>query len=405
MRYIRTHVVVVIGAAAALCILIFSAQAATLLPFAMQSDEGIARTEVAQCSVYTTEAEKETCYQKNVPTLMDKGLSMERAFEVVQLIQSMDTGYQSCHVLAHLLASKEVAKDPSKWKDVVVRSPMSICGSGAVHGAFQERFRIESAADLPIAQIKDMLLGVCDPRGSWNPTFLDRSSCMHGMGHLFLYVTNADVPKSVALCKVVARLEDFDFRQTCYEGVFMQLYQPIEPEDELLIRDVVEASNDTETYCAQFTGLVFNTCVKESWPAVQGSSENPEVFEDLCKRTTDRDAELYCASALVYPMIETLQYDVPKIEKFCSEISDLEIKNICWGRTATKFIWANRKWSAKAVGICRDAPEASKDVCWNHLTSYATQGLYPDSPETRALCSAMPEPYKAACAKQTKTTL
>lgn len=375
------------------------------LPMLFQSNDVLAQREVDRCRGSTGEAKKELCYEKNVPTLMDKGLSMEHTFAVVTLIQQMDRGYQSCHVLAHMIASKEVAKDPSKWKNVVARSPLGICGTGALHGAFQERFRADSLPSATVPELRRTLAGVCNPRDGWNPTFLDRSSCMHGMGHLLLYVTAANVKKSVAFCEVLAQLPDFDFRQTCFEGVFMQLYQPLEPEDEILVYEIAPAAKQTKSYCAQFVGVAHNACVKESWPAVAGSANTPAGFEALCAQLANSEAVRYCASGLMYPVIEALHYDVPTIEAFCRGISDLQIRNICWARTASKFVWADWRNVPQSLAICRDAPQESKESCWNELINYAEQGMPAHSAQTKALCGGIPEPWRSTCAKKTGTLL
>ena len=371
------------------------------LPVSLRSDHMLARSEVEACAAATNEEQKELCYEKNVPHLIDEGLSMERVFAVVRLIQDIDPGYQSCHVLAHRITEGEVARDPSKWKDVVVRSPVGICGSGAMHGAFQERFREDAFPDASISQIQSMLSGVCDPRDGWNPAYLDRSSCMHGVGHLLLYVTDADVKKSVALCEVIAQSREYDFRQTCLDGVFMQLYQPLEPEDETLIRTIAPAAQQTKKFCAQFSGLTYNVCVKESWPAVPGSADTAEGFEALCAQTTDRNAQITCASGLMYAVIENLHYEMPRIEAFCNGIKDTGIRDICWGRTASKFVWADWRNIPVALNICSAVvPEESKAACWEELESYAAQGIPKDSPHMKALCGGMPEPWRTRCANR-----
>ena len=393
-----------IGIIALVCLLLFRAYPSMPVTFVtLRSDDSLAREQVALCKDSIGEEKKEICYQKTLPPLMDKGLSMERTFAVLTHVLKLDRSYQSCHVLAHLITSKEVAKDPSKWKDVVVRSPLTICGQGAVHGAFQERFRAESFPNATAETLRPMLDGVCDPRAGWNPTFIDRSSCMHGMGHLFLYVTSASITKSVALCDALGKRPDADFRQTCTEGVFMQLYQPLEPEDKTLIHAIAAEARDTKTFCAKFTAGAHNACVKESWPDVQNSASDPHVFEALCKQLPTPDAIRYCAEGLMYPVIEVLHYDVPAIENFCRGIIDPKIRNICWARTASKFIWADRTNTAQALSICNTAPEESKPSCWNELTTYADSGMQKDSPGAKALCDGMPEPYKQPCLERTTT--
>lgn len=365
------------------------------------TDEVYAEEMVSICKDSPTISERELCYQKHVPKIMDEGVTMERAFRITQLILDNDPQYQSCHVLAHLLTAKEVGKDPSKWKDVVMRSPTGFCGTGALHGAFQERFRIESMPDADVDTLRGMLEGVCDPRDSWHPTLLDRSSCVHGMGHLFLYVTDADVKKSVELCGALAKLSDFDFRQTCYEGVFMQANQPLEAEDEILIRNIASSTKNPQKFCAQFEyGLVRDTCLKESWAQDSKTVTTAEGFERLCKQTSPEYVP-YCASANIFATIETLHYDLPKIKDLCRSMKDQLFKDSCWARTAVKYIWADERNVHKAVAVCEDAPAESKDMCWKSLTEYAQQGWQKGYAVSKQLCESMPEPYGSACTTAT----
>ncbi len=376
------------------------------LPTSLQGNRMLARAEVDTCATAPDADKKELCYEEHVPRLVDRGLSMERTFAIVRLIQDIDSGYQSCHGLAHRITEREVAKDPSKWKDVVVRSPAGICGSGAMHGAFQERFREDSYPDASVSEMQSMLSGVCEPRDEWNPTYLDRSSCMHGMGHLLLFVTDADVKKSAALCDVLAKSSVYDFRQTCLDGVFMQLYQPLEPEDEMLIHAIAPEAKQTKKFCAQFSGLTYNVCVKESWPAVPGSADTSAGFEALCAQTTHRNAQIACASGLMYPVIENLHYDVPRVASFCKGIVDTGIRDICWARTASKFVWADWGNVPIALNICNAiVPEESKEACWEELESYAVQGMKNDSPQKKALCEGMPEPWRTSCARRKNTLI
>ena len=111
-----------------------------LSSIAAQSPEAAAETIIATCA---QESYAPSCYDKEIPKLMDEGYSMEQAFAVTQVARK-DPSYQYCHVLGHYLAAKETQKDPENWKDVIARIPLGMCSNGAIHGAFQERFRAES---------------------------------------------------------------------------------------------------------------------------------------------------------------------------------------------------------------------------------------------------------------------
>ncbi len=386
-------------------VLVIGVLGISLVPTRMLPGTALVRYELFLCRASTTEEQKELCYQKNVPRLIDEGVSLEATFAVVTNILRADSGYQSCHVLAHLIAGKEVAKDPAQWKTVLLRVPTNICGSGALHGAFQERFKVESMPDVTIEKMKELLDGVCEATDRWDPPLLDQSSCMHGMGHMFLYVTNANVKKSVALCEALGPKSDFDFTQTCMEGVFMQVYQPIDQEDENLVKDLFDASRDTASFCAPFKGLAHLSCVKETWPAVKNSATDPRIYTSLCRQLTDPKDARYCAAGMMYPVIEMLHYDIPLIERFCEELTDAEFRNICWARTASKMVWADWSQSAKAAGICTDAPEVAQEECWTELLNFASSGMPEGSQAARALCSEMPEPYRSTCSDWTHVRL
>lgn len=376
-----------------------------LWPLQIRSNQALAQREVDTCAGVRGEKQKELCYEKNIPRLMDKGLPMERVFEIVAAVQSVDVEYQSCHVLAHFITAKEVQRDPSRWKGVVARSPVGICGNGAIHGAFQERFRESSFPDAPISTIVDMLAGVCDSRDGWNPIKLQQSSCVHGVGHLLLFVTDANVKKSIAACDEIKSLADRDLRQSCYEGVFMQLYQPLEDEDKALIYAIEDEAKQTKSFCAQFGGDAHSACVKESWAAIPGSASTPDGFEALCKQLGNREEVEYCAIGLMFPVIEELHYDIPTVKKFCNDLSDQGLQRICWARTAVKLIWADWRNVSRSLSVCRDAPEEFKDSCWTELAIFAHNGFSPDSPQLKELCSGMPSPWRDSCASKTYTIL
>src|SRR3989344_1241885 len=162
------------------------------------------------------------CYDKEIPKLMDEGLSMEETFAVTRIVQDFDPTYVYCHVLGHILSEKETAKDPSKWLEVVHRAPSGICSNGGIHGAFQERFRTESLPDAEVEELKLILKGACRETDSWRPTRMEQATCTHALGHLSMYLTNANMARSLSVCDAVAYNEGgYDFRQLCYDGAFM----------------------------------------------------------------------------------------------------------------------------------------------------------------------------------------
>ena len=205
------------------------------------------------------------CFDKEIPKLMDY-ISMQDAFGVAKIISAQDKEYTHCHVLGHYLSGRETKKDPSKWKDVVAQCPTTICNNGCLHGPLLSRFNNETLTDKQIEEIKPDLKDVCEPRGSWRPLPVEISMCYHGMGHLNMYITGADINKSIELCEYEGVKEDGkNHVQTCTQGVFMQIYQPLEPEDFALTEHLTQTKDTVSDFCDTFSGESWGACNSESW--------------------------------------------------------------------------------------------------------------------------------------------
>lgn len=384
----------IVGAAVATGAFVF-------LPFATSTD-ALAKQVVETCR----ESDKRyACYEHEIPVLLDKGLSMEEAFKVVREVQELDPTYHYCHVTAHLISEKETAKDLSKWKDVIARAPAGICGNGALHGAFQERFRKESWPEATMDELRSEFSGVCDPRAGWDPTFLERASCMHGLGHLSMYVTNANIERSVELCSELAyESEAADFRRTCTDGAFMQIYQPLEPDDEDLVAELIPVAEKADTFCARFEGIARTSCIKESWPLVRDSLRTPEGAGSFCARLHEEDEYRYCASGLIYVVMGLLEYDANKMMSLCKTIPE-KMRDQCVASTASRFIETDWRNIPQSLAVCEDAPSENKEACYAELIRFADQGLPRGSEEAQALCDGMPVNWARQCAGRVGLTL
>lgn len=367
-----------------------------------QSDESLARAVVDTCAHGAKQ--NDPCYEQTIPALMDSGISMQRAFAITRVVQELDPTYRYCHVLAHLISVKETAKDPSKWKDVIAQSPSGMCGNGALHGAFQERFRSESMPNASVSEIAGLIDGACDPRAGWEPTFLERSSCMHGMGHLLLFITDAHVEDSLRLCKILGKEPGHDFVETCEEGIFMQIYQPLEPEEVALVAKISPAASDPLSFCAKFPGLSNATCIKESWPTKRDIVTTPEGFESVCAPLIGTAGYDNCARGLVYVVMGMKEYDAQTMLSLCSKLSTKNLRDICVSRTADRYIETDWRNIPEALSVCTDSPD-SADACWSGLSNFAELGMRQNSPQTKALCGGMPEPWRGACLNRTHTKL
>jgi hypothetical protein len=342
-----------------------------------------------------------TCYETEIPKLMDKpnNLSMEESFKVTALVQDIDTSYSYCHVLGHKLSAKEVQKDPTKWETVVTRCPVGVCSNGCIHGGFQERFREESASDDQIPAIKEELKTVCEKRGSWNPTGLEQASCYHALGHLAMYITKADAKKASSMCDEIAKKADGrDYSQLCYDGVFMQIFQPLEPEDFALIHGIAPTKDNVDNFCASFDGKRKASCISESWPLFHDQILQPQGIIPFCGRE-ETSEQGRCINSMIYVLPTQLSFDENKMISYCNNLPT-NYQPQCFSNTSTRFIETDYRNIDQSVNICNSAAaEEAKSRCFSELVSFSTYNFTPKSNEAYHLCNSLPGDYKDRCLK------
>ena len=339
---------------------------------------------------------KPTCYEEKVPRLMST-LSMEEAFKVTSIVQEIDPTYKYCHVLGHKLSANETAKDPDKWQQVIQRCPSGVCSNGCIHGAFQERFRKESLSIEEVESYAPQFMSVCEKRDGFDPTKLERATCYHALGHLLMYVTSADIDQSVRFCdEYVGKPQNESLGQICYDGAFMQIYQPLEPDDFALIEGKEISKEELKPFCDRFKGKVRGSCWSEGWPLYKSEIMAPNGVENFCSYlpATERAR---CFEGVVYVMISQLSFDIDKIEDFCGSMSVSHRSN-CFASAASRFIETDYKNAGAAVGICEISKKyEGDDKCYEELIKYSTYNFHPKSEAFKTYCSTMPEPWMAKC--------
>jgi hypothetical protein len=342
------------------------------------------------------------CYEQEIPKLMDVGYSMEDAFEVTALVQDLDPKFQYCHVLGHYISAKETAKDPDLWKDVVARAPLGLCSNGGVHGAFQERFRVESLANTPLDDIEIELEGICEPRAGWQPTLIGQATCVHALGHLSMYVTDGEIDDSLDLCQRLLDESGEGIQQLCYDGAFMQIYQPLEPEDFALIEGKeIETKEASQIFCSQYTGAQKGSCLSESWPLYRGAISDPTTILSICEQSTFDDWQHErCKNAVFYVAMAQANLDVAWATEFCAQLPGKD-GDTCFGNSASRLIEVDSRNIDRAVELCGNAKASGHDdACFAELLHYSDYTFNYGSDEFFELCNALPSPWKERCLNQ-----
>ncbi len=342
------------------------------------------------------ESSRPTCYDREIPRLMDT-ISMEDAFAVTRIVQDRDRSYSFCHVLGHELSAREVKKNPDEWKTVIARCPSGMCSNGCIHGGLQEKFRSESLTDSQARALIPDLQTLCEEKQNWKPTGLERGTCYHALGHLAMYMTGGDVEKSAALCDdITTDGPGRDFHHVCLDGVFMQIFQPLEPEDFALVKGKQPSADTRNIFCDRFSGEQRGSCISESWPLFAEQVKKPEGLVAFCGKE-EKDEEDRCYSGMFYILTVQFQFNTDAMQAFCAGLP-VSRRGQCAAGVASRLIETDYRNVAKSVQFCADASRYDpSDRCFADMTSAAAFNFHPGSKDFLDLCGRLPEKWKNVC--------
>lgn len=402
-----------IYAFAVLLLIVFLGISAALVRPSLKSSESLRQYATSVIEKCREAKFRPDCYDNEIPKLTDV-ISMEEAFEVVKLVQQKDERYLYCHVVSHKLSDKEVEKNPSRWKDVVARCPTTFCNNGCHHGALIQRFNSETLTDAQIEEVKPDLQDVCEPRGRWSPVEIERSMCYHALGHLHLYITSADIKKAVALCELIGRKPDGrNYIQTCTEGVFMQIYQPLEPEDFALVQNLTPKKEEVPVFCEKYhntSNMSWDACRREAWPLFREEILKPAGLVKFCSYTDNHVWQKVCYAALmniitIHHVIQR-ENDISGIQKFCSELPDVPRlpatpKELCFAHAARQLVQVDPRYQTLAAQVCVFAETVGiGEPCFSELIQMGNKSFRPRSRELENFCNNLPQPWKTHCLKK-----
>ncbi len=154
------------------------------------------------------------------------------------MLGALESKYKNseCHVQAHPVG-RAVYKKTLNFSAALAQCGKG-CNDGCVHGVFMGMFSTDSDtlggvineedSDEYIAHVRAEAKTICQrPEVE---AVVQSTFCVHGLGHVFAYVSDYNLPKAIESCDVFERE---DIRRVCAGGVFME-YSTYEPKyDEL----------------------------------------------------------------------------------------------------------------------------------------------------------------------------
>ncbi|MCE9541464.1 hypothetical protein K8R03_02795 [Candidatus Kaiserbacteria bacterium] len=377
-----------------ICLLAVSAAAVGFFR-ASGSVKNVARLIVASCA--RSGIDHSACYEAEVPALYPK-MSVAQIFEVVREIRALDVSYQFCHVLGHKIGERVVAEDPAQWVDMLsLTPPEGVCSNGYVHGVTVGRFRSEVLDDATIEKFIPQFSLACSNSAKWSPSDLDREGCYHGLGHLFDFITNTDIPKALSIC---SRAVPSDFRHFCFDGVFMQIFRPREPEDFLMIQQLpVQPTKATVgQFCRSFEDSQYvGACIRESWPFFRDEILSGSGVEALCAAEPDVTERKYCYGIEFSTIGRAYVAEPGKAVSACLHVPE-DQQSSCVVTVAQILLEEDRTNAMGAMAFCQSIPtESLAAECLSGIVNRSVYIFGTDEREFGAFCRPLPGVLKDRC--------
>ncbi len=341
------------------------------------------------------------CYEREVPKLFPK-YSIPLIFDVIRNIRKRDQSYQFCHVLAHKLGEKIVAQDPDRWMQAMPLNPSDgLCSNGFTHGVIGGRFRANVLTDDALDALLPDFRKACEAHDNWKPTPSIQATCYHGLGHLYVYITDAHLHKALSLCARTTDTSHGDYGQVCREGVFMQIYQPLEPDDFLMIEQmpVRPATSTIRQFCSSYNEDPRDegACLRESWPFSRISIMNGTGVAAFCAHQPNAKEEYNCYRSATAIIGRSSLGHGDSGNTACSHLPQLW-QGVCAISVASAILEEDLNAGPAAIAACTNVSLLSaSETCLSTFADHVQFYFGSDPVARAAFCHALPEPQRTVC--------
>ncbi|MCH7524523.1 MAG: hypothetical protein IIC74_05825, partial [Bacteroidetes bacterium] len=137
-----------------------------------------------------------------------------------------------------------------------------------------------------------------------------------------------------------------------FDGAFMQIFQPLEPEDFALVQGKQPQKEELVSFCDQFSGEKKSSCWSEGWPLFYEEIKTAEGLVEFCSYLVDDPIQhKRCYNALFYVLVAQFNFDEQDIINLCSGLPQ-ERRGQCFANSASRFIETDARLVDESVTLC-----------------------------------------------------
>lgn len=329
--------------------------------------------------------EPASCYEEAARReLLDK----YQTPDILAAIYDFDK-YYSCHAFTHFIGRalyKKTGSIPDAYSQVNFT-----CHGGAYHGVLEAFLDARKSAIDKISGKELEQICADSPKKAAKSQSQIFTECLHGYGHAFMFITESDLPKSLAYCDKL----DPMYQERCWGGAFMENStsstnidhptQWLRSDDKFYPCTILPDRYLTQCYFYQANYLLKLT--NRDWPQVfadcgqVASSQHHDycilgmgaqlasvsneqgvaTAAGVCQTAPTTDDTYVCIEGAVPSLFTRYGDDAPKIFEFCAKVA-LFLRQFCFAKLG---IVAKTYWQydqARLEEACQKA-QLYKNAC------------------------------------------
>ena len=178
----------------------------------------------------------------------------------------------------------------------------------------------------------------------------------------------------------------------------MQIYQPLEPDDFLLIeRMPLKPSTTTvRQFCSMFERDEYEgACLRESWPFSREAIMSGSGVERFCSGHPNDSEETACYETAFSILGRQSLGNPDKAARACAAVPESR-RDMCFSRVALAIVEEDKSAGERAVSFCA-AAGPSEDSCLGFLAQTAGHNFGSNIAGRRAFCNAFEASWRERC--------
>ena len=224
------------------------------------------------------------------------------------------------------------------------------CWGGYLHGVVEASLRGKALADISAESLRTM----CDSAKNKGEMSFTHFSCVHGIGHALMFISNNDLPNSLIRCDDLA--DKWESRQ-CANGAFMQ--------------NLFSKYNEHRSAYIPSDDLRFPCTIAR------------EKDRDVCYKVQGRF------------ILDALDWDFDRSFAFCSELSDDALRSACASGLGAAVSNHAAYIPKRVRALCAAARSLQQDCLYGAMMDL--EGVAGDTSLGEKVCLSEPDTEKTAC--------